>query len=316
MINRELQISQREKQEILAFESHLAAASTKQTITESNSLLLSQLTSLDPQGPPRRPPPQIQEQVKSLNQSLRLGHLLCRSRNPDFLLNIIQRQASSQSMPWLADLVQSSEGSLDVLPVQCLCEFLLHDAADDSFPEDDEEGESKEQKAKKRQRQQKQRQFLGRLQDLLLGSKADEQTTCEVLDYFLRRLSSSQVASRVLAMKGLSLVLSDGGLKDGEERDQPMEEDSADAELLPGYQWLLQDLPKLPLFDSVRGMTSTALQQAIHMETDPQTISAYLIYLSQHAPVEEQAAHNDLALDIARLIVERSTIMNSCFPNT
>ncbi|CAG12235.1 unnamed protein product, partial [Tetraodon nigroviridis] len=314
MINRELQISQREKQEILAFESHLAAASTKQTITENNSLLLSQLTSLDPQGPPRRPPPQVQEQVKTLNQSLRLGHLLCRSRNPDFLLNIIQRQASSQSMPWLADLVQSSEGSLDVLPVQCLCEFLLHDAADDSLPiDDDDEGGSKEQKAKRRQRQQKQRQLLGRLQDLLLGPKADEQTTCEVLDYFLRRLSSSQVASRVLAVKGLSLVLGEGALKDGEEQDQRMEEDSVDAELLSGYQWLLQDLPKLPLFESVRGMTSTALQQAIHMETDPQMISAYLIYLSQHAPVEEQASHNDLALDVARLIVERSTIMNSLF---
>lgn len=38
------------------------------------------------------------------------------------------------------------------------------------------------------------------------------------------------------------------------------------------------------------------LLQAIHMETDPQMISAYLIYLSQHAPVEEQASHNDLAL--------------------
>ncbi|KAA0705456.1 Integrator complex subunit 1 [Triplophysa tibetana] len=314
MINRELQISQKERQEILAFESHLAAASTKQTITESNSLLLSQLTSLDPKGPPRRPPPHILEQVKSLNQSLRLGHLLCRSRSPDFLLNIIQRQASSQSMPWLADLVQSSEGSLDVLPVQCLCEFLLHDAADDAASVDDEEeGESKEQRAKKRQRQQKQRQLLGRLQDLLLGPKADEQTTCEVLDYFLRRLSSSQVASRVLAMKGLSLVLTEGGLRDGEERDQLMEEDSRDAELLPGYQWLLQDLPKLPLFDSVRGLTSSALEQAIHVETDPQTISAYLIYLSQHAPVEEQSHHNDLALDVARLIVERSTIMNSLF---
>lgn len=61
-------------------------------------------------------------------------------------------QASSQSMPWLADLVQSSEGSLDVLPVQCLCEFLLHDAADDSASgEEEEEGESREQKAKKRQ---------------------------------------------------------------------------------------------------------------------------------------------------------------------
>lgn len=62
-------------------------------------------------------------------------------------------------------------------------------------------------------------------------------------------------------MQGLALVLSEGGLKDGEERDQPMEEDCADTELLPGYQWLLQDLPKLPVFDSVRGMTSTALQQ-------------------------------------------------------
>lgn len=36
-------------------------------------------------------------------------------------------QGTSQSMPWLAELVQSSEGSLDVLPVQCLCEFLLLD---------------------------------------------------------------------------------------------------------------------------------------------------------------------------------------------
>lgn len=38
--------------------------------------------------------------------------------------------------------------------------------------------------------------------------------------------------------------------------------------------------------------------KAIHVETDPQMISAYLIYLSQHAPVEEQASHNDLALVI------------------
>lgn len=74
-------------------------------------------------------------------------HLLCFTK-----IRINPPQASSQSMPWLADLVQSSEGSLDVLPVQCLCEFLLHDAADDSLPvEDDEEGGNKEQKAKRRQ---------------------------------------------------------------------------------------------------------------------------------------------------------------------
>ena len=42
-------------------------------------------------------------------------------------------------MPWLADLVQSSEGSLDVLPVQCLCEFLLLEKTGDSENEEEEE---------------------------------------------------------------------------------------------------------------------------------------------------------------------------------
>lgn len=51
--------------------------------------------------------------------------------------------------------------------------------------------------------------------------------------------------------------------------------------------------------------------KAIHMETDPQTISAYLIYLSQHAPVEEQASHNDLALVITASCL--SFHMSLCF---
>ena len=40
-------------------------------------------------------------------------------------------------MAWLADLVDSSEGSLDVLPVQCLCEFLLHDEPETYGADDD-----------------------------------------------------------------------------------------------------------------------------------------------------------------------------------
>ena len=134
----------------------------------------------------------------------------------------------------------------------------------------------------------------------------------------------------------MSLVLSEGSLRDGEEKEPPLEEDSGDADALQGYQWLLRDLPRLPLFESVRSTTALALQQvragaeakggaprgrgrprreglgggagghplrshgpppqAIHMETDPQTISAYLVYLSQHTPVEEQGQHSDLAL--------------------
>ena len=42
------QIGELEKQEILEFEGHLAAASSKVAITEANSLLLTQLTTMDP----------------------------------------------------------------------------------------------------------------------------------------------------------------------------------------------------------------------------------------------------------------------------
>lgn len=57
-------------------------------------------------------------------------------------------QGASQSMPWLAELVQSSEGSLDVLPVQCLCEFLLLEKTGENSKEQDE-GPSKEMQDKR-----------------------------------------------------------------------------------------------------------------------------------------------------------------------
>lgn len=92
---------------------------------------LLQLTSLDPRGPARRPPPAVIDQLRNLNGTLRLGHLLCRSRSPDFLLEILHRQGPAQSKPWLAELVESNEGAWNLLPVQCLCEFLLHEAAEE-----------------------------------------------------------------------------------------------------------------------------------------------------------------------------------------
>jgi hypothetical protein len=62
-------------------------------------------------------------------------------------------------------------------------------------------------------------------------------------------------------LQGLSLVLSEGGLRDKEEKEPPMEEDIGETDALQGYQWLLRDLPRLPLFDSVRTTTALALQQ-------------------------------------------------------
>ena len=79
-------------------------------------------------GAARQPKAAYLEQLKVLRNNLKLGNMLCRSREPDFLLDVIHSQGPYyQSMPWLADLVDSNEGSLDMLPVQCLCEFLLND---------------------------------------------------------------------------------------------------------------------------------------------------------------------------------------------
>ncbi|KAF2347066.1 protein of unknown function DUF3677, partial [Trinorchestia longiramus] len=120
VINQEHLLVAKDKDVILELEEYLAGKS----ITEQNSLLVSQTMSMDYHGAARKPPPAIMEQLKSLNSTHRIGHLLCRSRNPDFLLDIITRQGTSQSMPWLAELVQSHENAFSMLPVQCLCVCL------------------------------------------------------------------------------------------------------------------------------------------------------------------------------------------------
>lgn len=95
--SKELQILVLEKQTILEFESHLAAASTKAEINEQTSLLLPQLMELNPHGEARRPPPAILDLLQTLNNSHRLGHLLCKSRHPDFLLDIMSRQGGKNN---------------------------------------------------------------------------------------------------------------------------------------------------------------------------------------------------------------------------
>ena len=110
-------------------------------------------------------------------------------------------QGSNQAMPWLADLVESSEGSFNVLPVQCLCEFLLNTTS--TIEENSAAPEAEGQKLKK----QKQKMLLLHLQNLLQHPISDEQQQqgVETLDYFMRRLSSQQTHQR-LQVKFLSFA--------------------------------------------------------------------------------------------------------------
>ena len=53
----------------------MAAATNKATITESNSLLLAQLITNDPEGSFRRPPQAVLDQLAQANQHYKIGKL-------------------------------------------------------------------------------------------------------------------------------------------------------------------------------------------------------------------------------------------------
>ncbi|KAK7113352.1 integrator complex subunit 1-like isoform X2 [Littorina saxatilis] len=302
----ERQVVQQEVQKILEFESHLAAS----TITQQTSHLLHQLTSLDPHGNARSPPQSVLDQLEQLNSSIKIGQMLCRSRSPDFLLDVIQRQGTSKSMPWLAELVEASEGSLDVLPVQCLCEFLLHDPRDATVSEHGDDESTKQERQRQKSRIRKHRQLLMQLQELVYSSPDNTTTMFDVLNYFLQRLAASQPASRQQAIKGLSMVIA---RPDSDPQEMEVEGESSASETT--HDWLLKNMPSLPMFQFVKAQMCEALRQACQVETDPFLVNSYIIFLSQHAMDQSLQVLDDLALDISQLIVERNSVMNHILPD-
>ena len=246
------------------------------------------------------------------NQHYKIGHLLCRSRNPDFLLDILQKQGTNQAMPWLADLVESSEGSFNVLPVQCLCEFLLNSVnmLKGGFKDQDDKDVEFGSSAVKKH---KQRQLLLHLQDLLHNPQSDQQACMETLEYFLRRLSSQQTRQRLQALQGLRLVLTPvpSGSEDLDHPDDANMDTGEDKK----SDWLLKQLPALPIFRTSYTQISQALRVACQVENDPNAVSLYIQFLSHYAP-ESLTDLTNLCLDMASIIVERSTLLPAILPGS
>eukprot|EP00111_Clytia_hemisphaerica_P010721 TCONS_00031321-protein len=265
--NKELQMARSEKDEIIVFEGHLAAATSGQVITESTSRLISQLISLDPTGPARQPPANYMKQLKSLNEKHQLGKLLCQCRSPDFLLSIIESQGSSKSMPWLADLVQSSESSLNALPLQCLCEFLLmgHNSMDK---------QTNKQKSIKSK-------VAGRLQDLLFGNEATEDSVSSLVQYFVNRWSSPSLKDRDASVFAFKTII----LHHKKTKTQSVSSESEMETEIPindPFHWMHQKLLTFPFFGSVLPDIINAMTKALRVEMDPCRIRAYINFLSQH----------------------------------
>ncbi|EDW74464.1 uncharacterized protein Dwil_GK21929 [Drosophila willistoni] len=267
----ELQTITVERDHILQFETHLAAqTSPHAVITEENAILITQLMLMDPMGKPRKVPNMVLDQLKFLNQTYKLGHLFCRCRKPDLLLDIIQRQGTTQSMPWLSDLVQNSEGDFSHLPVQCLCEFLLFNA----HAINEENSRDAE--------------LVNFLRNLIYDASLNHQIVCEVLDYIFRRLSSTVKQSRVAALSGVKILFKHSGEFENE--------------------WLLKSIQQIPHFMEVKPFIIPQLRAACQVENCPELIMAYIQFITAHTlndPVNEMLDH---VIDMAQLIVERSTM--------
>ncbi|XP_049307137.1 integrator complex subunit 1 isoform X1 [Bactrocera dorsalis] len=271
----ELQLVSLEKAQILQLESYLAAQTSQAIITEDNAILISQLMLMDPMGQVRRIPNSVLEQVKGLNKSLKLGYLLCRCRRPDLLLDIIQRQGTTKSMPWLSDLVQSSEGDFSHLPVQCLCEFLLFNT-NAITEENNRDGE-----------------LVCYLRNLVMEEQYQKRTVCEVLDYIFRRLSSTVKQSRNAAICGLKIIFKDN------------------TEL---NDWLLKSIPQIPCFKEALSFIIPQLRSACQVENSPLLVMAYIQFVAAHTINDGVIDMLDHVIDMAQLIVERSTMFQHIIP--
>lgn len=225
---------------------------------------------MDPLGAPRKVPNLVLEQLKFLNQTYKLGHLFCRCRKPDLLLDIIQRQGTTQSMPWLSDLVQNSDGDFSHLPVQCLCEFLLFNAHNIN------------------EENSRDAELVSFLRNLVMSSTYNYTVICEVLDYIFRRLSSTVKQSRVAALAGLKIIFKSSGKYENE--------------------WLLKSIHQIPHFLEAKSFIIPQLRAACQVENCPELIMAYIQFITAHTlndPVNEMLDH---VIDMAQLIVERSTM--------
>ncbi|KAH8877014.1 Integrator complex subunit 1 [Schistosoma japonicum] len=110
-------------------ENHPFTSDSVVIVTPESSQLIHKLVRNNPRGPCRRLPEEQLCYLHFLCQRLHLDRRLWSSRNPDFLIDLLRSQASSVvAQPWLMRLIESTREDLDVLPVQCLCEYLLYGA--------------------------------------------------------------------------------------------------------------------------------------------------------------------------------------------
>ena len=163
-------------------------------------------------------------------------------------------------MPWLADLVQSSENNLNSLPVQCLCEFLLMNHSHNNTLHN----RHKSIKPK----------VASRLQELLMGVEATPQSSTDLIKYFIERWSSPEMSKREASIDGFQSII----LLQRKYRESITAEDDLDDEGMKtirrsmkmhivkdeSFSWLHEKFPNIPYFEeSLKSVLDSLLKVTI-----------------------------------------------------
>jgi integrator complex subunit 1 len=162
----------------------------KTVINEANSQLIGQVMKYDPLSSVRQPPTETLQNLRKLNVDYKLGQMLCRSRDPDYLLILVKRQSSMLSLSWLSSLMDTNSSYLHLMPVQCICEFVWNLFNSNEDP---------------KKSSCNLEQPFERIQAILIDDCVDDelsfQQAHDTLEYFLKKLSSDKLHVRKNALK-------------------------------------------------------------------------------------------------------------------
>ena len=196
-------------------------------------------------------------------------------------------------MPWLADLVQSSENNLNSLPVQCLCEFLLMNHSHNNTLHN----RHKSIKPK----------VASRLQELLMGVEATPQSSTDLIKYFIERWSSPEMSKREASIDGFQSII----LLQRKYRESITAEDELDDEGMKtirrsmkmhivkdeSFSWLHEKFPNIPYFEeSLKSVLDSLLKVTISL-----CILYYIVFDLFVGSREEIILSNNLVVIAATL---------------
>lgn len=308
LLGKDMQLTQIEKIKILEFENYLAG---NHEVNETNSYLIPTLITLDPTSIARRPTSVFLEDLKSKCLKYRICQLLYQSRDPDFLLIIIDQQQklfASQtlfsSISWLVELVESNENNFSILPIPCLCEFLFGQISDELHSLSANIENNKTEKMKRKEKRRKHIRLIAHFQNLIQQNSSDE--LHELLVFLSNRLSSFQPVARKLAYKTLHTIVSTN-----------VEEclSSLDDNKLPPLicqetsNWFQTKLVEYLKTQNQIKQFCNSMVDALEFETEPHLICEYLDFISRYI----QAPPVKLMLNCSSLLIHRKKIVSTIF---